>query len=67
MELYSSYSIKIKHYNSIFLQSVDLYRKAVDYFIQVCLQEWDSLKQIKDVKTVNAVEALTIKTKTDWK
>lgn len=63
MELYSSYSIKIKHYNSIFLQSVDLYRKAVDYFIQVCLQEWDSLKQIKDVKTVNAVEALTIKTK----
>ena len=63
MELYSTYSIKIKRYNSIFLQSVDLYRKAVDYFIQVCLQEWDSLKQIKGVKTVNAVEALTIRTK----
>jgi hypothetical protein len=63
MDIYSTYSVKIKHYNRIFMKTVELYRDAVDYFIQVCLKEWDSLKNLNGVKTVNAMERMTIRTK----
>ena len=43
MKIFSSYSVKIKHYNRIFCDTVRLYRKAVDFFIEVCLADWDSL------------------------
>ena len=31
MKLFSSYSVKIKHYNHIFQETVNLYRNAVDF------------------------------------
>jgi hypothetical protein len=43
MNLYSTYSCKIKHYNHILKQTVVIYRSAVDYCIQVCLQHWDEI------------------------
>lgn len=46
MEITTSYSVKIKDYNQIFTGTVSLYRKAVDFYIQVCLQEWDSISSI---------------------
>ncbi|MCR5747325.1 MAG: transposase [Lachnospiraceae bacterium] len=47
MKIYSTYSVKIKHYNHIFKDTVSVYRKAVDFLINVCLSEWDSLSAIK--------------------
>ena len=43
MRIYSTYSIKIKHYSNIFKDTVSLYRKAVDFFIDVCLNEWNNI------------------------
>ena len=46
MNLYSTYSCKIKHYNRILKQTVAIYRSAVDYCIQVCLQHWVEISLI---------------------
>lgn len=46
MRLFSSYSVKIKHYNHIFQETVNLYRNAVDFLIEVCLNEWDTIVNI---------------------
>ncbi len=46
----STYSVKIKHYNHIFKDTVALYRKAVDSLISICLNEWDDLSCIGSKK-----------------
>lgn len=47
MEIFSTYSVKIKHYNHIFKETVSLYQEAVDFYIHVCLEHWDMLSQEK--------------------
>lgn len=47
MKIYSTYSVKIKYYNHIFKDSVSIYRKAVDFLIDVCFNEWDNISAIK--------------------
>ena len=42
MKIYSSYKIKIKEYSSVFDETVSLYRKAVDFFINVILSRWET-------------------------
>ena len=66
MKIISTYSVKIKEYNHIFKDTVVLYRKSVDFFINVCLENWDDILQIEgDIKQKQSfVESLTIKTKT---
>ena len=65
MKIISTYSVKIKEYNHIFKDTVLLYRRAVDFFINVCLENWDVICQIKGgVKFQQSyVESLTISTK----
>ena len=46
MRIFSTYSIKIKHYNRIFKDTVVVYRDAVDFLIHVCLQEWEHISLI---------------------
>ncbi len=66
MKIVSTYSVKMKEYNHIFKDTVVLYRKSVDFFINVCLENWDDILQIEGgVKQKQSfVESLTIKTKT---
>lgn len=45
MQIYSTYKVKIKHYNHIFKDTVAAYRNAVDYLINVCNENWESLSQ----------------------
>lgn len=47
MKLYSTYRCKIKHYNHILKETIVRYRSAVDFCIQVCLEHWEQIKQIK--------------------
>ena len=47
MKIYTTYEVKIKHYNHIFKETVELYRKAVDYLIMVCYENWDKLSEIR--------------------
>lgn len=46
MKIFSTYSVKIKHYNNIFKKTVHVYRDAVDFLIVVCLNEWESISAI---------------------
>ena len=41
MDIVSTYSIKIKEYNHIFKESIEQYRSAVKFFVDVCLCEWN--------------------------
>lgn len=43
MLMYSTYKVKIKHYNHIFKDTISVYHTAVDYLIRVCLENWDSI------------------------
>lgn len=47
MQIYTTYSVKIKHYNHIFKDTVNIYRRAVDYLINVCLDEWNNISAVK--------------------
>ena len=47
MKIFSTYSVKIKHYNHILKETIEIYREAVDYLIDVCLNEWNDIIAIK--------------------
>ena len=47
MKIFSTYSVKIKHYNKIFSETVSVYRDAVDFLMDICLSEWVDIGTIK--------------------
>ncbi len=63
MYVYSTYSVKIKHYNNIFKSTVEIYRRAVDFFLKVCLDNWDNISALKGHNRLSYIEQLTHKTK----
>lgn len=64
MEIRSTYRVKILHYNKIFSASIEAYRKAVEYFIPVCLENWGYISTFPGSNArQGAVEGLTIPTK----
>ena len=63
MNIFSSYKVKIKHYNHIFEQTVEIYRNAVSFFIDVCDKEWDILESLKNLERCRNIEELTLQTK----
>ena len=48
MKILSTYKVKIKTYNHIFRGTVEVYRHAVDFLIDVCLKEWETIKKIDE-------------------
>ena len=62
----STYSVRISRCADIrktLSATAGAYRKAVDFFIDVCMEEWDTVSSSKgQTGRVNAVEALTIRT-----
>ena len=59
MNIYSTYKVKIKHYNNIFKKTVDIYRSAIDYLIDVCIKNWESVSCIEgSLKRQRYVETL---------
>lgn len=64
MKILSTYSVKVKQYNRIFQDTVKWYRKATEYLIIVCLNEWDGLESLPNSKAkYNAIEKFCIETK----
>lgn len=63
MNIFSSYKVKIKHYNHIFEQTVEIYKNAVSFFIDVCDKEWDVLEPLKNLERCRKIEELTLRTK----
>lgn len=62
MKIMTSYSVKIKGYGNIFKETVEIYRSAVDFFIDVINEEWDSLRGLPGTSSTAPVEALTVAT-----
>jgi len=62
----SLYSVRISRSPEIrktLSATAGIYRKAVDFFIHVCMKEWGSISSCKgQTGKVNAVEAFTVKT-----
>lgn len=52
MKIMTAYGVGIKHYNHILNDSVRIYRDAVDFLIDVCLKEWDSISIINGLSPV---------------
>ena len=63
MKMYTTYSVKIKHYNSIFKETVAIYRRAVDYILNVCLENWEEISSLEDRNRFVYVERLIHATK----
>ena len=63
MQIYTTYSVKIKHYNKILKDTVIVYRHAVDYLISVCLDHWDNIVTFKGVSRLTYIETLIHATK----
>lgn len=64
MKIFSSYNVKIKHYNHIFKDTVSLYRQAVTFLIDVCIKEWNYIETslIHKHSCVLAIEKLILPT-----
>ena len=66
MKQMSSYPVRISRSADIrktLSATAGIYRKAVDFFISVCMEEWETVSACKgQTGKVNAVEAFTIKT-----
>ena len=64
MNIYSTYSVKIQHYNRIFEKTAALYQAAVDFYITVCLKEWTKIQEVQGSKAKQMyVERITHRTK----
>ena len=60
MNIFSSYKVKIKHYSHIFEQTVEIYRNAVSFFIDVCDKEWDILESLNSLERCRKIEELAL-------
>ena len=63
MRIYTTYKVKIKHYNHIFKDTVKIYRNVVDYLINVCLENWNSISMYKGQSRLTYIETLIHYTK----
>ena len=63
MQIYTTYKVKIKHYNHIFKDTISIYRESVNFLIEVCLSEWDVVAGLNSNQRINCVERLTHTTK----
>ena len=63
MKLISTYSVKIKDYNHIFKASVNKYREAVDFFIDVIDSHWEDFSGLTTKEATALAEKLTLPTK----
>ena len=58
MKIISTYGVKIKTYNQIFKETVEVYRHATDFLIRICLNEWEQIALLKGQNRLTYVETL---------
>ena len=64
MNINTTYKVKIKESHGSLADTVELYRKATDFFIDVCLKEWENLAPIEQsLVRQRAVETVAHSTK----
>ena len=66
MNVMTTYKVKIKESHGALKATVNLYRQAVDFLIDVSIKEWDMLEKIKQpLKKQRAIECLVHYTRTN--
>lgn len=64
MEITSTYSVRLHNFNRVFDDTVEVYRNAVDFFIELTMTHWEShfanLSQANDC--IRAAESLSVRT-----
>ena len=66
MDVMTTYKVKIKESHGVLKATVNLYRQAVDFLIDVSIKEWDMLEKIKQpLKKQRAIECLVHYTRTN--
>lgn len=61
MDIFTTYSVRIDRFTRIFQDTVNWYRRSVDFFIRVILLEKEELFRLKtQTERVNAVERITV-------
>lgn len=66
MEVITTYKVKIKESHGALKVTVNLYRQAVDFFIDVSIKEWDMVEKIEQpLKKQRAIECLVHHTRTN--
>ena len=61
MKIVSTYKVKIKESNhQAFADTVNMYRHAINFYIDVCLKEWDKISLLKGTFRNDLVEHLTL-------
>ena len=64
MKIHTSYEVKTHGYNQVLCDTVSLYRDAVDWYVSLCLDKWDSIEPIESTHQRQAyLESISIPTK----
>ena len=64
MVVTTSYRVDIMDKNRVFLSTLEVYRRAVDFLIDVCLSEWAEISGLEgQLRKVNHTEKLIHRTK----
>ena len=63
VKIHTMYSCRTKDIAGAFKSTVSIYRSAVEFFINVCMLEWDLLSGLNSMEKVNMMKKLTVATK----
>ena len=47
MKITSTYSVRLRNFNRVFDDTVEVYRHAVDYFIELVIANWNTHSKSK--------------------
>ena len=65
MKITSTYSVRLRNFNRVFDDTVEVYRHAVDYFIELVMANWNThfanLSRANDC--IRVAEGLSVRTK----
>ena len=65
MKIISTYSVRLRNFNRVFDDTVEVYRYAVDYFIELVIANWNTnfanLSRANDC--IRVAECLSVRTK----
>ena len=65
MKITSTYSVRLRNFNLVFDDTVEVYRHAVDYFIELVMANWNThfanLSRANDC--IRVAEGLSVRTK----
>lgn len=64
MKIYTSYKVKIHGFSKVLADTAGIYRCAVDWYISLCLDQWDKISLLAGAKKRLAfIESISVPTK----